>query len=92
MVCGPIFGDKQELMKASIEVPDAFYKVILDVDGSTVRALAFIMPETVTGKESLETFLVSVDRVETLSGLDFFGEIKDTAEDALESATASRLW
>ena len=35
---------------------------------------------------------MSVDRVETLSGLDFFGEIEDTAEDALEEPKASRLW
>ena len=48
--------------------------------------------ETVTGKESLASFLTNVDKAEALSGLDFFGEIEDTAEDVLEAATASRLW
>ena len=42
--------------------------------------------------EPLESFVVTIDRVESLTGLDFFPSIPDDLEDALESAKMTNRW
>lgn len=92
---GPIFDREISRLKSAwrIEIPDAFYKVYAGIghDGS-LRLLAFLIPQDVRGNESPERFLTTVDRVEALSGFDFFRELDDLTEKRLESEVRYNGW
>ncbi len=92
VIVGPIFDASIERLPSGVEVPDAFFMVLLDVDGGKPRMLAFIVPQDVAGDEPLEKFLTSVDEVERQTGLDLFSDLEDELEERLESARTSHLW
>ena len=74
-----------------VAVPNQFYKVILDNTNGKVKVLAFLMNH----KESdlpLYKFVVSVDEVEALTGIDFFPELEDTIEDKIEASSSYKSW
>lgn len=91
VITGPIFDDHIELMKKQVEIPDAFFKILLDEQDNKVRALAFILPQDVTGKESLTDFLTSIDEIERRTGLNFLEPMTDLYEDKLEAEITS-MW
>jgi endonuclease G len=92
VVTGPIFDPPSERLPSSwrVEVPDAFYKIIVAPDRK--KALAFIMPQTVHGDEPLDHFLTSVDAIEKRSGFDFFQDLDDAEENRLEAEIDPDTW
>ncbi len=93
VVTGPLFGASPDRLSSGVAVPEAFYRIWLR-EGRDGRpeALAFMVPMQVTGYEPLDRFLVTVDAVEAASGLDFFHQLPDGVEDALEASLAPREW
>jgi endonuclease G len=84
-----------------IVVPQYFFKVILAPFGDTPRAIGFIMPyenpADATGKskkkkEILRRYVVTVDSVETLTGIDFFPQLPDKIEREVESRVDLEAW
>ncbi|WP_311950266.1 DNA/RNA non-specific endonuclease [Halomonas piscis] len=75
-----------------VEVPAAFYKIIVAPNGGDPRALAFIMPQDVRGSEPLDEYLVSIDEVEAKTGLDFFPELPKSTEKRLEGQKSTDGW
>ena len=93
VVAGPVFGSNPPRLKSGIEVPQAFYRIWLDVrEGGAPAVLAFVVPQDVCGTEPLERYLASVDEVERQTGLDFFHELADAQEQALEARRATAGW
>jgi endonuclease G len=92
VVTGPIFDDHIEMLKSGVEVPDAFFKVLIDEKDGKLRALPFIIPQTVKGRESLEQFLTSIDQIEEQAGIDLFWAISDRYENYLEAQIPTRIW
>lgn len=92
VVTGPIFdADRRWLPHTAIEIPDAFYKIVLDEENGAPRVLAFILDQRDTAKD-FERYLTTVDTIELRTGLDFFSELPDDREAALESSRAPALW
>ena len=91
-LAGPVFGEQRALKKSGVALPEAFYRIWLDVRDGEPWALAFVVPQNVCGTEPLSKFLSSVDEIERRTGLDFFGELPDPQEDALERATSIEGW
>ena len=90
---GPIFDQHIELLGRQVEIPDAFYKILVDEDQGKVRVLPFIIPQKVTGKEILNEYLTTVDEIESRTGLDFFSTMDDEYEKKLESyLPAKTMW
>ena len=56
------------------------------------RVLAFLFPHSRVAHGDVEDHLVSVDVVEALSGLDFFGELAEETERALEDVDTFYNW
>ncbi len=54
--------------------------------------LAFVIPQNVRGNEPLERFITNVDRVETLTGFDFFYDLEDSVENRLEAQIDPSQW
>lgn len=95
VITGPIFASEftQGMLNrvGLVEVPVAFYKILV-VPGEHPRALAFVMPQSVRGDEPLDRFVVSIDRIETLTGLDFFPDLPKAVERELEGRVDTRGW
>lgn len=92
VIAGPVFRAPRELLPGGVEIPDAFYKILVDYDAGAPQALAFVMPQQARGNDSLDRFVVTVDDVERLTGLDFFAALADAKERALEAGRASGHW
>ena len=91
IITGPIFSAKPTVMKnTAISVPVAFYKVILDLT-PPMKMIGFIVPNQ-TSKRRVYSFAVSVDKVERITGYDFFSELDDEAEKQLEKKFDTSLW
>jgi endonuclease G len=91
---GPVFDNRIEYLKTAdkVEIPDAFYKIYAMSNNGTTSLLAFLIPQTVKGNEPLDRYLVTVDTIEALTGLDFFYKLDDKQETALESALNTQPW
>ncbi|WP_179335793.1 DNA/RNA non-specific endonuclease [Winogradskyella costae] len=75
----------------NVAVPNQFYKVILDNTNGKIKVLAFIMNHE-NSDLPLYKFVVSVDKVEDLTGIDFFPELDDAIEDQLEASSSYKSW
>ena len=70
---------------------DAFYKVMLILTPNGYESIGFIM-ENKAGHKPLSTYALSVDEVESRTGLDFFHALPDDIESKIESTYDSSLW
>ena len=77
---------------SGVEIPDSFYKIIIDEKDNRPRILAFIIPQGVLSSESLDKFLTNVDEIEKLTELDFMSELEDEMEDKIEAGKAEGMW
>jgi endonuclease G len=73
-----------------VAVPTAFYKVILDMT-PPIKMIGFIVPNQ-TSKRQLASFAVPVDKVEAVTGWDFFCHLDDSVEDMLEADCSFESW
>jgi endonuclease G len=96
VVAGPVFEGGMQRLSSSfrVEIPDRFYKiyVVPNPRHDGIKMLAFMMPQSVRGDESLDRFLTTVDDIEQRTGLDFFPEIEDPIENRLEGVVDGRDW
>ena len=76
IITGPIYDNQIEKIKNKIEIPDSFYKIIVDVENNIPRALAFIMPQNVKRKDEPENFLTSIDEIEKTNRLRLFCRLR----------------
>ena len=94
---GSIFGpgEHEKVGKdKDIWVPPMFYKIVImkkpDTDIPTV--LAFLFPHQRSSHGSIEDFLVTIDVIEALAGVDFFKDLEDQIEDNLEDQDTWEVW
>lgn len=92
IVAGPIFYDgvKTTFGDNEIAIPDAFFKVVLCLNG-TPKALGFVFPNE-DAKHDLNYYVVTVDEVEEITGLDFFSSLDDEVENDVESKSDLSMW
>jgi endonuclease G len=64
VMTGPVFAGEVKKLPSGVDIPTAFFRIILDEENGQPRVLAFIAPQTVTGHEPLAQFLTSVREVE----------------------------
>ena len=92
---GPIFTKVTKYIGKSskIRVPDAFYKVVVDVAGRDKRGIAFIVPHEVS-EEPLKNYAKTIDEVESITGLDFFDNAyaNTSIEEDIESTYDISYW
>lgn len=75
----------------NVAVPNQFYKVILDNTNGKIKMLAFLM-DSKDSDLPLYKFVVSIDKVEALTGIDFFPELDDKIENRLEASSSYKSW
>lgn len=90
VVTGGVLNGKLETIGPErVAVPKLFYKIVYDFENE--KMIAFVMPNK-DSKRSLHEFVVSVDSVEVLTGIDFFPKLEDGLEDKLEAMTDFKNW
>jgi endonuclease G len=92
IVVGPIFSDSMSVIGPhQVAVPNSYYKIILDNHRGKEKMIGFVMNNE-SSKKSLQTFVVSVDRIEALTEIDFFPLLEDSLETKLESLVLVNAW
>lgn len=92
IVTGPVLGDGlPEIGGNGVSVPRYFYKVLLDYHDPGYKAIGFIIPNT-GDTDSLAAYMVTVDSVESLTGIDFFPSLPDPLEKTLERSVHPGDW
>lgn len=88
VILGPIYGDAPKRLGGpdDVDVPEAYYRIWLDLEGDRPRVLALRVPQDVRGDERLDTFVVSVDAIEAETGLDFHPDLAADIQAAIERA------
>lgn len=96
VITGPIFPenfmDNVFNRVGLVEVPAAFYKIIVVPHSEGPLALAFIMPQDVRGNEPLDDYLVTIDEIEARTGLNFFPDLTPAMEAVLEGELRTQGW
>lgn len=92
IVTGPVLTDHLPAIgKNKVAVPTYFYKVVLVYNDSVAKSIGFILPNEGSVND-LQTFTVSVDSVESYTGIDFFPALPDVLESAVESQRCLSCW
>ncbi|SHJ52342.1 endonuclease G [Reichenbachiella agariperforans] len=92
VVTGPIYTEKgSKIGKNKVVIPDGYYKVILELNGNEVKAIAFLM-ENEKSSIGLYEYAMSIDDLEKKTGMDFFPSIPDDLEDQIESQYNYAAW
>ena len=104
IVCGPIYSSKADRYRVGkssqnaqktigrnkVWVPDAFFKVVLCRQGRP-KAIGFIYRNEGV-KQLVEEAVCTVDKVEELTGIDFFPALDDKIERVVESDVSLSDW
>ena len=92
IVTGPVFspGKAETIGRSAVTVPTHFYKIIYDLTPPQ-KMIGFILPNEQSNKP-LREFAVSVDKIEKLTGLNFFSEVPLPKQNKLESNCSVKAW
>lgn len=92
VVSGPIISDNPKfIQKKHIAIPEAFYKIVLDISMPETKAIAFIIPHEVSTKP-LSEYAVTIDKVEEETGIDFFQKYNLPTIEKIESGIDLSKW
>jgi len=104
VVTGPLFlpesGDDGQrhvrykvIGKNNVAVPTHFFKVMLRERDDKIAVQAFVVPHAELARDmKYSGFIVSVDELESLSGLDFFSELSEPLQSRLEVIKPDYAW
>lgn len=73
-----------------VSVPQKFYKVLLYCNKPDIRMIGFLL-DNEPSSSSLKQFVVPVDQIEQLTGIDFFPKLPDELERKLESKSRGEM-
>ncbi len=91
VVTGPILKEGLPVIgkRNQIAVPESFYKIVYDPQ--TNQAIAFLMPNE-GSVELVKSFAVSIDKIEKLTGINFFAQLPDAVEQKIEASVHLDDW
>lgn len=105
IVCGPVlnhpkttrkrlcYDDKYKgRTKSNITIPDLFYKIIFDFSKKgKEKMIAFCIPNK-NVEDSFDKYVVTVDSIEELTGIDFFSNLPTEVQKRFESSSDLEKW
>ena len=72
-------------------VPCSYYKTVFKDNGTEKIAIALILNNQ-GSSSSLKSFVMSIDNIESLTGIDFLSGFSDDIENKLESTINTSSW
>jgi len=92
IITGPIIRPNYKTIGPNrVTVPQWYYKIIVDYYQSEIKAIAFMIPNRKPQK-SLQSFAISIDKLEEITHLDFLSLLPDKIQMKLESTLNLSLW
>ena len=94
VVSGPMLDEKpiDYIGKNDVAVPAAYFKAIVDENDGDPRGIAYIIPHEKVS-EQLDEFAVSIDELESRTGIDFFQNLfSEEIEEKVESTLNKKPW
>lgn len=92
VVTGPVLTiNLSQIGINDVSIPNYYYKVILDYSQPSVKAIAFLMPNQ-SSKASLQSYVVTINELEQLTGINFFPGLPDKQEEQLENQRCESCW
>ena len=94
VLTGPILHRGLEVNYESenkLKIPEFYYKIIADLSTENPRGMAFLMPNKKCDSK-LSNYVVPIDSIERLTGLDFFTLISDSLEQKIEGKGDFFAW
>ncbi len=92
IVTGPVLRDSLPVIGVNqVAVPDYYFKVILVMTKRKQQGIGFLMPNDGTSRP-IHDFAVSIDSVQSLTGLNFFYQLPDSVEHVLETTVCLPCW
>ncbi len=85
IVCGPVFYKQEHEVIGDNEVyvPEAFFKVVLCLNG-TPKGMGIVVKNN-SGTKKKDLYYNSIDQVERITGMDFFPLLPDNIENEVEA-------
>lgn len=91
-VGGVFTGEVTRIDTDGPQIPDACFFVVLREANGESTALAFLVGQDVSITSKPGDFSVSIDEIESLTGLDLFSGLPDDKEKRLESSRQGEIW
>lgn len=92
VVTGPVLSENlPQIGLNDVSIPNYYYKVILDYSNPSIKAIAFLMPNQ-SSNASLQTYVVTINELEQLTGINFFPALPDKQEEQLENQRCESCW
>lgn len=88
---GVLKGNLKSIGTEKVSVPKYYYKVLLNRSNGNYKMIAFLVPNEKSSK-SIFDYVVSVDKLESMTGIDFFPNLEDKLEDELEKNVDLHSW
>ena len=92
IVCGPVFYRQEHVTigENRVYVPEAFFKVVLCLNGKP-KGLGIVVKNN-SGTKKNDLYYNSINQVERITGYDFFPALPDSIEDEVEAVVNMDLW
>ena len=92
IVCGPIYMNREHeiIGNNQIVVPEAFFKVVLCLNGKP-KGIGFVVRNT-DGTKKRDLYYNSIDQIERITGIDFFPALPDDVENGVEALAEINDW
>jgi endonuclease G len=91
VVTGSLLNKSCGTIAGSITVPCAYYKIVFKQTPHGAEAIAFMLSNAGSSLP-LKQFVVSIDYLESLTGIDFFESLSDAEEEKFESLVLTNNW
>ncbi len=93
VITGTIFPENpKKIGKNKVAVPAYFYKIVLDISQKEgYKMIAFFLKNKASSA-NLRSFAISVDSLETITGIDFFYKLPAKIIEPLEKKTDEKAW
>ena len=87
VITAPILNDDLKVINEGVNkvsIPEYFYKIAYDIENQ--KAIAFLAPNKKL-EHTLSHYVVSIDSIENITGIDFFHKLPDDIENDIENQT-----
>ncbi|QWX83142.1 DNA/RNA non-specific endonuclease [Cellulophaga sp. HaHaR_3_176] len=91
VTAGVLENNLSSIGDEDVSVPNYFYKIVARKEGADIKALAFLFKNESSNK-SLKKFLVTIDELENMTGINFFENVSDDIENKLEGKIETSGW
>lgn len=88
---GVLKGNLKAIGLEDVIVPKYFYKIALSHSKGNYKMIAFLVPNEKSSKPIFD-YVVSVDKIESITGIDFFPKLEDRLENSLEKNVEYKSW